>query len=261
MTEISKEVEEVLKQENPEFETISDEDSSPLNSPIAEKDIAGSSDQAEYEWQHKTDTDAEPDAPEQIINEDEGIYEDDSIEDQEEFELPTSHAKQAADTFLGMADNFLEVGGGFFIKVKKHADYYEFEEVVQIIDEHNDRNIRRLKLEKEDRVLLRPLLIAVLKKKAKKLTPEQQLAGAVLSILMKKAQIIMEIRAENEIMTDRILYVIREERQIVEDAEGSAGEDTNDDSDAEYEEIEDDAEKSQEQAFPSETVMEVSEED
>jgi len=56
------------------------------------------------------------------------------------------------------------------------------------------------------------LLIAILKKKAKKLTPEQQLLGAVLSILMKKAQVVMEIRAENEILLDRILDIIREEK-------------------------------------------------
>ena len=52
----------------------------------------------------------------------------------------------------------------------------------------------------------------MLKQKAKQLTPEQQLLGAVLSILMKKGQIVMEIKAENEILVDRILDVIREEK-------------------------------------------------
>ena len=98
------------------------------------------------------------------------------------------------------------------MKIKKHKDFYDFEEIVQVIDEQNAKNVKRIKLDEEDKILLRPLLIAILKKKAKKLTPEQQLLGAVLSILMKKAQVVMEIRAENEILLDRILEIIREEK-------------------------------------------------
>ncbi|MCB0536743.1 MAG: hypothetical protein KDE33_04365, partial [Bacteroidetes bacterium] len=115
-------------------------------------------------------------------------------------------------TLLGMTDNVLAVGSGFFVKIKKHKDFYDFEEIVQVIDEQNAKNVKRIKLDEEDKILLRPLLIAILKKKAKKLTPEQQLLGAVLSILMKKAQVVMEIRAENEILLDRILEIIREEK-------------------------------------------------
>jgi hypothetical protein len=111
-----------------------------------------------------------------------------------------------------MTDNVLAVGSGFFVKIKKHKDFYDFEEIVQVIDEQNAKNVKRIKLDEEDKILLRPLLIAILKKKAKKLTPEQQLFGAVLSILMKKAQVVMEIRAENEILLDRILEIIREEK-------------------------------------------------
>ena len=113
---------------------------------------------------------------------------------------------------MGVTDNVLEVGGGFFIKIKKHKEFYDFEEVIQVIDGQNERNVKRMKLDKEDKALLRPLLAAMLKKKTKQLTPEQQLIGAVLSILMKKARVVMEIRAENEILVDRILDIIREER-------------------------------------------------
>ena len=117
----------------------------------------------------------------------------------------------------------MAVGGGFFIKIKKHKEFYDFEEVIQVIEEQNEKNIKRLKLDEEDKILLRPLLISMLKRKAKKLTPEQQLLGAVLSILMKKAQVVMEIKAENEILVERILDVIREEKgysdQDIEDEE------------------------------------------
>lgn len=230
MTEAEK-VQKVLSKENIGFEQIAGEESSPLNLPVIEKDIAGnkpidqandSSEGTETQDEFQADTvQEEPlDAPEQEINEDyEYELEQDELEGSGEYELPTSHAKQAADAFLGMTDNLLEVGGGFFVKVKKHADFYDFDEIIQVIDEHNEKNVKRLRLEKEDKVLLKPLLVAVLKKKAKKLTPEQQLAGALISILVKKAQLVMEVRAENEILVDRILLIIREERGLVAEPE------------------------------------------
>lgn len=239
-----------------DFEQIAGENTSPLNAPVIEKDIAGTRSSgapqpgsrqtgAHQSGSRPSDSNSEdqvketpaseqmepPDAPEQQIDDDYDNPEPfDSEEapnevgkEQEVFELPTAHAKQAADTFLGMADNFLEIGGGFFVKVKKHNDFYDFEEIVQVIDEHNAKNVKRLRLEKEDKALLKPLLVEVLKKKAAKLTPEQQLMGALISILVKKAQIVMEVRAENEILVDRILNIIREEKSM--DAEGLSEDD------------------------------------
>ena len=238
MKDIHSEVEQVLNlgAENVAFEEIPDENNSPLNQPVVEDEIGhgkkvvtpkpetepieeneeqkeSGEDESEKEASINDDFDQNIyDAPEQEI----GSYEDgeDGLDelDGEDFELPTGHAKQAADTLLGMTDNVLAVGSGFFVKIKKHKDFYDFEEIVQVIDEQNAKNVKRIKLDEEDKILLRPLLIAILKKKAKKLTPEQQLLGAVLSILMKKAQVVMEIRAENEILLDRILEIIREEK-------------------------------------------------
>lgn len=238
MKDIHSEVEQVLNTgaENVAFEEIPDENNSPLSQPVVENEIGHGkkvatpkqetepiAENEEKDESHKDKTEKEPsinddfdqniyDAPEQEIDsyeEDEGSL--DEL-DGEDFELPTGHAKQAADTILGMTDNLLAVGSGFFVKIKKHKDFYDFEEIVQVIDEQNTKNVKRIKLDDEDKILLRPLLIAILKKKAKKLTPEQQLFGAVLSILMKKAQVVMEIRAENEILLDRILEIIREEK-------------------------------------------------
>lgn len=231
MKEVSKEVQQVLSDDSDiGFEQIAGEDSSPLNAPVIEKDIAGSrqtgtkqsevldDDESETsgdESQYEGDEEDVLDAPEQEIDyefEDTIEGDEEDIEEPDEFQLPTSHAKQAADTFLGMADNFFEIGGGFFVKVKKHTDFYDFDEIIQVIDEHNTKNVKKLRLEKEDKALLKPLLVEVLKKKAKKLTPEQQLMGALISILVKKAQLVVEVRAENEILVDRILQIIREER-------------------------------------------------
>ncbi|MDW3191938.1 MAG: hypothetical protein R8G66_06225 [Cytophagales bacterium] len=238
----SKEITAVISDDSAvEFEQIAGENTSPLNAPVIEKDIAGApqpgtlQSDSNSEDQEKESPASEqedlPDAPEQQIDDDydnpESYDSEEAMSDvgleKEVFELPTAHAKQAADTFLGMADNFLEIGGGFFVKVKKHNDFYDFEEIVQVIDEHNAKNVKRLRLEKEDKALLKPLLVEVLKKKAAKLTPEQQLMGALISILVKKAQIVMEVRAENEILVDRILNIIREEKSMV--AEGLSEED------------------------------------
>ena len=214
---------------------------SPLNEPVAENDIGLGNEAAASDPLPETEEglpEGAPDSDHRINDptdesisepldfdgaEEDGVPEQDigmggkvhwDLEeaDDSDFEIPDGHAKQAADTVLGMADNVMAVGGGFFVKIKKHREFYDFEEIIQVIDEQNEKNIQRLKLDKEDKILLRPLLIAILKKRARRLTPEQQLMGAVLSILMKKVQVAVEMRAENELLVDRILDVIRAER-------------------------------------------------
>ena len=155
--------EEVLKvlsqqQDNIPFEELPAEESSPLNQPVKEKDIAGPGQhrEATKEMDNPTgqlsrednvqetgssqpfpDQDQQQeDAPEQEIAED--YNETDSFEEEiaeKEFELPTSHAKRAADTVLGMANNVLEVGGGYFIKIRKNKALFEFDEIIQVIVE------------------------------------------------------------------------------------------------------------------------------
>ncbi len=249
--EIAQEVKDVLTTAPEEitFESIQGEDSSPLNQPVIEKDIGGelpvendpekqkswnvwkpdrphqmpeepeapSSERAEFRKTVEENVEQEKreqplDAPEQEING--GGYDDDDEPQptDEDFELPLSQANQAADALLGMSNNVLEVGGGYFVKISKHKEFYEFDEIITVIDQQNDKNVARVKLDKEDKALLRPLLAQILRKKAKKLTPEQQLMGAVLSILMKKAQVVMEVRAENNILEERILDIIRDEK-------------------------------------------------
>ncbi|WP_179020758.1 hypothetical protein [Winogradskyella forsetii] len=246
---IAQEVQEALTASPEEitFEQLQNEDSSPLNQPVIEKDIGGErpiNNEKQESWNvwkpqqeakpvnkletnQNTETDfrgkveanvekekaQEPlDAPEQEINGNgvESEAEDTIID--KDFEVPLAQANQAADALLGMTNNVLAVGGGYFVKINKHKEFYEFEEIIQVVDKQNDKNIERIKLDKEDQILLRPLLAQVLRKKAKKLTPEQQLMGAVVSILMKKAQVVLEIRAENSLLEDRILDIIREEK-------------------------------------------------
>lgn len=252
---IAQEVQDALTT-NPEeitFEQLQNEDSSPLNQPVVEKDIGGerpihNEEEKQKSWnvwkpqqEHKTLDELEPgrsgntqkdfrstveanvekekaqeplDAPEQEINgngfdaEAEG---EDPVTDKD-FEVPLAQANQAADALLGMTNNVMAVGGGYFVKINKHKEFYEFDEIIEVVDKQNNKNVERVKLDKEDQALLRPLLAQVLRKKAKKLTPEQQLMGAVVSVLMKKAQVVMEVRAENNLLEERILDIIREEK-------------------------------------------------
>ncbi len=239
MSNTNEEVHQVLSNADEiQFEELHDEESSPLNQPVVDKDNGAnysestqntsSSDQEQVNddtTSNQAEEDAEymeaeevDDAPEQDINE--GASEAILIEDDgEEFEIPKGHATQAADSILGIANNVLEVGGGFFVKIKKHKEFYEFEEIIQVIEKQNSKNVNRIKLDDEDKALLRPLLIQILKRKAKKLTPEQQLMGAFISIMMKKGQVVMEIKAENEILVERILDIVREEKGYSEQDE------------------------------------------
>ena len=246
--DIEKEVVDVLTNtEAIGFEHLQAEEISPLNQAVVEKEIPGvntpkdwnvwkpekrattmENEAENFEGQNKAtgkaavEDDGHLDAPEQEIGE--GTPQGDSAQQQngsgeqsqqqEEFELPTATAKQAADTLLGMTSNILAVGGSFFVKIKKHKEFYEFEEINELIDTQNTKNVDRIKLDKEDKALLKPPLVQVLKKKAKNLTPEQQLMGAALSIVLRKVQSVMEVRAENELLVERILDIIREEKGV-----------------------------------------------
>lgn len=221
---VRKEIEQALNGGPVRFEEIPDETASPLNQPVIDKlqsedqsipPVVNEVQQQVKEQLHQPETPKKPeinDAPEQEISgtpNPSGKVPDPSPN----VEIPLSHARLAADTFLGVADNALEVGGGFFVTIRKHKEFYEFDEVVEVIEEQNSKNITRLKLDAADKLLLHPLLVTVIQRSTRKLTPEQQLAAAVLSILVKKAKLMIEIRGENELLTGRIRDIIRAEKK------------------------------------------------
>ncbi|WP_430409228.1 hypothetical protein [Kordia sp.] len=245
---IANEVKQALttSQDQIVLETIQGENGSPLNTPVVEKDIGGErpkdEEQTDENWnvwkpkdegevsefqgdvdyrktvahQIENEKDKEPlDAPEQEINEDH-LYSDQEHEVSDaDFEMPLSQANQTADALLGITNNVLTAGGSFFVKVKKHEEFYEFDEIVKLIDTQNENNVQRILLDKDDKALLRPLLSQVIRKKAKRLTPEQQLMGAVASIMIKKGQTVMEIRAENKILENRLVTIIKEQKEQI----------------------------------------------
>lgn len=196
MSEIKQEIIEALQmkpEDLPPAQPLDPADS-PLNYPVKEKDIAGGGD-------FKQQAPPPGDAPEQQIG----------GEGDGQFDVPSAQTLAFADFILDAANNIIEVGAGFFIKIKKHDEFYAYEELIQVIDEQNTKNVRRLMLNEMDKAMLRPLLALVLRSRAKVLTPEQQLLVALFSILIKKAQVVMEVRAENQILTERIKGIIQEE--------------------------------------------------
>ena len=226
MDENEKEIKKILSQDHGEdipLEQIATEGTSPLNHKVIEKDIGGHTStpppeeavnpESNGENTHTDHSQHYDDAPEQEINED---YSDHW---QEEFEIPENEAKQTSDAFFGVANNLIEVGCGFLLKIKKHEEFYEFEEVIQVIDEQNEKNINRIKLDEYDQALLRPYLIQIAKQQGKKLSPENQFIAVLISIALKKGQAIMTIKKENKILTERIRNIIREEKGQAEPEE------------------------------------------
>lgn len=245
MAEHDTHIEEVLKRDTQDiaFEPIPDENSSPLVQPVVSKNNTAETVQEarvpnvtaippvntgqvtnptpytqppQPQQQTTTQQQKQPplDAPEQEINGNpQQPLTDPSSKNPEggEFTVPLSHATMMADSLLGMTNNILEVGGGYFVTISKEKEFFDFDELVQVIDEQNVKNINRIKLDQEDKDMLRPLLIVVLRKQSKVLSPEQQLIGVCVTILIKKTKVVMEIRAENEALVDRISDIIKRE--------------------------------------------------
>jgi hypothetical protein len=230
-----KEYEESLDTTDVQWEDVPNEELSPINEPVKQGEISGNvidlsapapigDDVEEVEESQPTndlevdnlegdsnfkESKKEPlDAPEQEIDAKES-EEDFSEGDGNSLNIPDSHSRVAANSIIGVTSHMLEVGAGFFVKIKKEKSFYQFEEVIQQLDAQNDKNVKRFRLDEEDQALLRPILVQVLNAKAQKLTPEQQLIGAALAILMKKGQMALEIKAENQMLVNQLKESIR----------------------------------------------------
>lgn len=242
-----KEIQNALNEkiEDMEFEEIPETNDSPINEPVVSGEVStaqinvkeaqestGSpaveqiyvddapelSEESFNEIQDEVEStyQAPSDAPEQIVDAEEDD-ENDSYGAGSELKVPDSHAALAADSLLGIANNGLELGGNFFVKIKKSREVMQFKTARKIIDGQNKKNIERLKLDAEDKALLKPILMEVLKKRAKELTPEQQLIAASISILTKKVQLAVEMRAEGKIIAENIRNAVREEIKAAEE--------------------------------------------
>ena len=115
MPDIQDEIREVLSHpEKVGLEEVIAEEDSPLNEPVVEREPppqpgTAPNQHAEVPPPGEEDPYQTDDVPEQHI--DEGYHPESPEEDH--VEIPESHAKMAADTFLGITDNVLEVGGGY----------------------------------------------------------------------------------------------------------------------------------------------------
>ena len=213
--DLEKEIEKVLTStEEIPFEKIMPVDGSPLSDPIRNKEGEVNtieeepnppiSQEGELPEEEEGLIEDDDDAPEQLINE---AFEEQPIDEQDE-QSSEQYTKMVANTIIGTADNLLEIGGGFFVKITKHKEYFEFHEIIQQIDEQNHKNVKRLRLEKEDKALLRPIIAEILRKQTKQFSPEQQLLGCLISIIVKKAQVVMDIKKENQGLENRLKEII-----------------------------------------------------
>lgn len=221
--ETEKEIQDALKAQNPELEQITPASESPLNTPVIEKDIAdvledksekdSTADsestnfraQAVSEAQNEKNTTEQ--APEQEIN---FSIDNDEFSDTTFSEAAAPFTDQISQTVVGVTDNLIGIGGSYFVKVDKKGHFYEHDEIIQMVDTQNEINIERIKLSENDKMLLMPLLSIVLAKRAQNVTPEQQLLGVIISIIISKIQIVKDIRKDNQALEARIIQIIEE---------------------------------------------------
>lgn len=213
-----KEVEDILSDDSPlEFDEIMEVSDSPLNQKVKEKEIIGAftppvdDTPEQFEEPHDLAKDQEgvdpieafdfesgneqdvDNVPEQEFNVDPEMA--DSDTEEPEVGIPDAAAKQMADTIIGAADNLLALTG-HFVKIEKEQEFFEFEDVIKSIDDINEKNVARMRLDKEEKRMLKPLIVQITKKKAKVLSPEQQMLIALGTIGARRVQATMEMRAE-----------------------------------------------------------------
>lgn len=209
-------------------EQTTDEGKSAVEAENAENDLP-----PELLKEFENDSKPPTDAPEQEINASEELEDAEPNEEAETLEVKSGlsdadhHAGIAADSLIGVADNLLETGGGFFITIKKSKNYYDFDKKIGFdkadpnslsakIDEFNERNIKRIKLDAEDKRQLKPVLREVLKRQTKAMTPEQQLMALGISILVKKGKAVIEMRNESKALKNHFDDVVKEYLQKME---------------------------------------------
>ena len=121
--------------------------------------------------------------------------------------MPDEMAELTADSYIGTANYLLGIGGRF-VQIRMQSGFYEFTELVEQIEEQNAKNLERIQLDEEDKALIRPVLIQVIKRSSKEVSPETQLATIVVAILIKKIQSIYQIRQENAKLEDNLQAMI-----------------------------------------------------
>lgn len=201
----TKEVQTILSQE-PEFETSISPDDSPLLRPIVDKTASGPEVNSPFDFPQNS---GPMDAPQQPI----GEPEKEKKASEPQAEIPTDAAMFAAKTFLGMFNNVVALGAGRFIRLEMKEDFYDIEGFATFVDEHNQRNLQRLKLDEEDKEMLQPLIAEMIRKYAVQISVEKQLVAVVVNILIKKAQLFMSLRAENKRAMQKLEALVESAKQ------------------------------------------------
>ena len=200
------------------LEHVLDPSDSPLNEPVAEDQIGLASGNTSAPPPHESMQGSEApdlsayDAPEPSF---EPAPEDEPEEDaaSEGFDMPDELVSMTADSYLGMVDYVLELSANFFIKIHKNSDFYEYDELVQMIDEQNAKNVARFKLDEDDKAMVKPVLELVIKRSGKSISPESQLVAVGGVIIIKKVQLAAQMRQENKSLTAKFQEIIEDDRK------------------------------------------------
>lgn len=237
MSEIEKEIQEALSADGQEIqlETSPNQDVSPLNHPVVEKEAPGAG-------MHGTDPQVLPgeesndqgqDIPEEPLDAPEQTFdqspEEADIDDGGNVQMEDKEAKIVANSILGMFDSGLALGKPL-VSLKVKPEYFGDEDILAFVEEQNARGLEAITLSGAEKNMLRPPLIEVVKKRAKKVSPEAQLIGLGIMIMAGKAQTMLSLRkdlvaAEERLMNHLNAKQQEEETDIPDTAADEADED------------------------------------
>jgi len=125
--------------------------------------------------------------------------------------IPDGSAEDTFEFFFTATNYALKSFGGRFVKIKIIKEYRKFPEIPPVINDHNDNQVEKILLDKDDKELLKEPSITMIKKMGESVTkPENKFAMAVGMVLVKKLQVIPEIRKENRELEKRIKLLLAE---------------------------------------------------
>lgn len=212
-----------VSEENIPLEGNLPADESPLNEPVSEGDI-GLNQPTDTQTRQNNRPEACRIEHSEAVDSQESPFdtsgtdtapphqETDSIKDQDDRPEPLNERQLGvqADSYLGMVIYLIDMGGGFLVKMKKHPEFCEFEEIVEMIDQMNEQNMKHIQLSEEEKNMLWPLIIEVLRSSTKQMSTQGHLLMSGAVILLTKIRVAMSIHSEMKVQTQNILEAIRE---------------------------------------------------
>lgn len=125
------------------------------------------------------------------------------------FNIPSGSANDLVDFGAQGLNYLIGAFGPMIWGLKKHPQFYNFEGMIEDIDEFNAKISEKLKIDSEDIEMLRKPLVAMMQEKGiRGLTNGEQLLVACLMIGVKKVKVVLEVKKEVKIVEKKLFQRI-----------------------------------------------------